>query len=134
MLLASIWGSSFVWIKIGLRGFTPMQVTFLRVLFAASVLLLICRLRRLRIPREPVVWLHFVVAATVGNVIPFYLFGFGERSIDSSLAGMLNATTPLWTVAVALVAGTERVMTLVRAAGLPCRYGRGPRRRRVGAT
>lgn len=122
-LLALIWGSSFVWIKIGLRGFTPMQVTFLRVLFAAGVLLLICRVRGLRIPHEPVVWLHFVVAATVGNVIPFYLFGVGERSIDSGLAGMLNATTPLWTVAVALLVGSERAMSLVRAAGFLIGFG-----------
>ena len=122
-LLALIWGSSFVWIKIGLRGFTPMQVAFLRVLFAAGVLLLICLLRGLRLPREPVVWLHFVAAATVGNVIPFYLFGVGERSIDSGLAGMLNATTPPWTVAVAFLVGTARAMPVVRAAGLLIGFG-----------
>ncbi len=49
-LLALIWGSSFVWIKVGLRGFTPMQLTFLRVLFATVVLLLICGFSRLRDP------------------------------------------------------------------------------------
>ncbi|HYZ38085.1 MAG TPA: DMT family transporter [Pseudonocardiaceae bacterium] len=93
-LLALIWGSSFVWIKIGLRGFTPMQVVFLRLLLPAGVLLLICRLRGLRLPRELVVWAHFAVAATVGNVLPFFLLGVGERSIDSALAGILTATTP----------------------------------------
>lgn len=117
-LLALIWGSSFVWIKIGLRGFTPMQLTFLRVLLAAVVLLLICWLSGLRLPREPIVWVHFAVAATVGNVVPFYLFGVGELSIDSGLAGVLNATTPLWTVAVSLLAGTERGMSRARMAGL----------------
>jgi hypothetical protein len=86
-LLALIWGSSFVWIKVGLRGFTPMQLGFLRLLLAAGVLLLICRLRGLRMPREPVVWVHFAVAATVGNVVLLYLFGVGELSIDSGLAG-----------------------------------------------
>ncbi|HKS52376.1 MAG TPA: DMT family transporter [Pseudonocardiaceae bacterium] len=116
-LLALIWGSSFVWIKIGLRGFTPMQVAFLRVLLAAGVLLLIYRLRGLRMPREPVVWMHFAVAAMVGNVVPFFLFGVGELSIDSGLAGILNATTPLWTVTVALLARMERP-TAVRAGGL----------------
>lgn len=117
-LLALIWGSSFVWIKVGLRGFSPMQLTFLRLLLAAVVLLLICRLRGLRMPREPVVWVHFTVAATVGNVVPFFLFGVGEQSIDSGLAGILNATTPLWTVLVALLARTERAMSAARATGL----------------
>jgi len=117
-LLALIWGSSFVWIKIGLRAFTPMQVVFLRLLLAAGVLGVVCWLRGLRMPQEPVVWAHFAVAATVGNVVPFFLFGVGELSIDSGLAGILNATTPLWTVTVAVLARVERTMTAIRAAGL----------------
>jgi len=117
-LLAVLWGSSFVLIKIGLRGFTPMQLVFLRLLLAAGLLLVICRFRGLRMPREPVVWMHFAVAATVGNVVPFFLFGVGERSVDSGLAAILNATTPLWTVTVALVARAEPAMSWARAAGL----------------
>ncbi|MGH3547014.1 MAG: DMT family transporter [Pseudonocardiaceae bacterium] len=117
-LLAVLWGSSFMWIKVGLRGFTPMQVVFLRVSLAAGLLLLICWIRGLRLPRKPVVWVHFAVAATVGNVVPFFLFGVGERSVDSGLAGILNATTPLWTIVVAWLARTERVMLAPRAAGL----------------
>lgn len=68
-------------------------------------------------PREPVVWAHFAVAATVGNVVPFFLFGVGQLSIDSGLAGILNATTPLWTVTLALVARMERLTTF-RGTGL----------------
>ncbi|MGH3782290.1 MAG: DMT family transporter, partial [Pseudonocardiaceae bacterium] len=117
-LLAVLWGSSFMWIKVGLRGFTPMQLVFLRLLLAAALLLLICWIRGLRLPREPVVWTHFAVAATVGNVLPFFLFGVGERSVDSGLAAILNATTPLWTIVVALLARTECVMSAPRAAGL----------------
>ncbi|MDT7596194.1 MAG: hypothetical protein QOJ06_1740 [Pseudonocardiales bacterium] len=117
-LLAVLWGSSFVWIKIGLRGFTPMHIVFLRLFLGAGLLLVICRVRGLRMPREPVVWVHFAVTATVGNVMPFFLFGVGERSVDSSLAAILNATTPLWTIAVALLVRTERAMSVFRAAGL----------------
>ncbi|HXT43457.1 MAG TPA: DMT family transporter [Pseudonocardiaceae bacterium] len=69
-----IWGSSFVWIKIGLRAFTPMQVAFLRLLFAAGVLGVICRLRGLRMPREPVVWAHSVIVLGVfGTGIAYIL-------------------------------------------------------------
>lgn len=116
--LAVLWGSSFMWIKIGLRGFTPMQLVFLRLLLASGLLLLVCRIRGLRMPREPVVWAHLTTAAIVGNVLPFFLFGVGEHSVDSSLAGILNATTPLWTVTVGLVVGTERAMSANRAVGL----------------
>lgn len=97
-----------MWIKVGLRGFTPMQLVFLRLLLAAGLLLVICRTRGLRMPHDPVVWVHFAVAATVGNVVPFFLFGVGERSVDSNLAAILNATTPLWTIVVALLARTQR--------------------------
>ena len=68
---------------------------------------MICWLRGLRMPQEPVVWAHFAVAATVGSVVPFFLFGVGELSIDSALAGILNASTSLWTVTLALVARKE---------------------------
>lgn len=68
-------------------------------------------------------WVHFAVAAAVGNVVPFYLIGVGELSIDSSLAGILNATTPLWTVTVALLVRTERAMSAARAAGLLLGFG-----------
>lgn len=118
IVLALIWGSSFVWIKIGLRGFTPMQVVFLRCLLGAIVLLAIGRLHRLRLPSHPVLWSHFVVTAAVGNVAPFFLFGVGEQSIDSNLAGILNATTPLWTVALAALTRTERAISPARALGL----------------
>jgi drug/metabolite transporter (DMT)-like permease len=115
-LLALIWGSSFVWIKIGLRGFTPMQVAFGRLLLAAGVLLLICWLRGLRMPRKPVVWVHFAVAATVGNVVPFFLFGVGELSIDSALGRHPQRHDP--TVDGDGGVADPRTMTAVRAAGL----------------
>jgi drug/metabolite transporter (DMT)-like permease len=117
-LLAAIWGSSFVWIKIGLRALTPMQITFVRLLLGAGIVLAICAARGLRLPRGRALWAHFTVVAVVGNVLPFFLFGIGERHVDSQLAGILNATTPLWTVLVALLAGTERRMSAGRAAGL----------------
>jgi drug/metabolite transporter (DMT)-like permease len=118
VVLALIWGSSFVWIKVGLRGFTPMQMVFLRCLLGAIVLLGIGWLHRLRLPSQPVLWFHFVVAAAVGNVAPFFLFGVGEQSIDSNLAGILNATTPLWTLVLAALTRTERAMSPARALGL----------------
>jgi hypothetical protein len=72
------------------------------------------------------VWAHFAVAATVGNVVPVFLVGIGKLSIDSALAGIFNATTPLWTVTVALLARMERTMTAIRAAGLVLGFAGAP--------
>jgi len=61
---------------------------------------------------------HITVAALVGNVVPYLLFAIGEQTVDSALAGVLNATTPLWTVLVAVLAGQERNLTSTRVVGL----------------
>ena len=62
------------------------------------------RARRLRLPRDKTTWLHLTVAALIANAIPFLLFAIGEPTVSSSLAGALNATTPLWTLGIGLAA------------------------------
>src|SRR5690349_14580881 len=107
-LLALIWGSGFLWIKISLRGFTPIQLTFGRLALGAVVLVLILYFMGERLPGGRVIWLHLTGAALFGNAIPYLLFGIAEQSVDSNLAGAVNATTPLWTVLFALAARTEK--------------------------
>jgi len=102
--LALIWGSGFLLIKISLRGFTPVQLTFARLALGAIVLVVILAAMRLKLPGERRVWLHLVVAALLANAIPYTLFGVAEQTVDSNLAGAINATTPLWTVLFALLA------------------------------
>jgi drug/metabolite transporter (DMT)-like permease len=101
--LALIWGSGFLLIKISLRGFTPVQLTFARLALGAAVLVLILAAMRLRLPAERRLWLHLIAAALLANAIPYTLFGVAEETIDSNLAGAINATTPLWTVLFALL-------------------------------
>jgi drug/metabolite transporter (DMT)-like permease len=117
-LLALMWGSSFLWIKIALDGLGPMQITQGRLIFGAGFLLALCAVTRLRLPRGRVVWGHLAVVSLVGNAVPFALFAYGERTVDSGLAGVLNATTPLWTAVVALLVGLERRPGRTRVAGL----------------
>src|SRR5262245_19521724 len=95
-LLGLIWGSSFLWIKLSLRSFSPMQMVFLRLLLGAAFLLVLVRAGGQRLPRGRAVWGHLFAVAAIGNVVPFFLFAFGERSVDTGLAGIMNATTPLW--------------------------------------
>jgi drug/metabolite transporter (DMT)-like permease len=102
--LALLWGSSFLWIKIGLDGFTPIQITLFRMGLGAAVLLGILHLRGLKLPRSRTTWLHLTVAALFGNAVPYLLFGVGEQTVSSATAGVVNASTPLWTVLITVLA------------------------------
>lgn len=117
-LLALFWGSSFLWIKMGLASFTPVQMTFLRLVLGAAVLVVLCYAGRQRLPKDRRLWGHLTVAALVGNAIPFTLFAIGEETVDSGVAGVLNATTPLWVLLIAIVLRTERNLAATKVAGL----------------
>ena len=115
--LALIWGSSFLWIKIALRGLSPTQIALVRMTLGAAVIIGLAALTRQRLPKGRA-WGRLVVPALLGTALPFTLFGVGERSVDSGVAGVLNATTPLWALLITLVIGTERNLGRVRLVGL----------------
>lgn len=97
--LALLWGSNFAWIKISLDSFSPTQVTFGRMLLGALILGALVAITHDRLPRDCSTWGHLIVAALVANAAPYLLFALGETRVDSSIAGVMNATTPLWTLA-----------------------------------
>lgn len=117
-LLGTIWGSSFLLIKIALEGFTPLQIVAGRVAVAALVLVAVVKVRGLRLPSGANVWRSLAVVAVISNLIPFFLIGWGEERITSSMSAILNSTTPLFTALLAsfLLAG-ER-LTPPRAGGI----------------
>lgn len=116
--LALLWGSAFLWIKLGLRGFSPVQLVLIRLMLGIAVLMPIALAREMRFPTDRMTWVHLFVAALVGNVLPYTLFGLGEQTVGSNVAGVLNATTPLWTLLIAFVAGTDRQVTPWRGLGI----------------
>ncbi|MEV0808210.1 DMT family transporter [Micromonospora sp. NPDC050200] len=118
-VLALLWGSGFLWIKIALAGgLTPSQVTAVRCALGAVVLLTVAVAAGQRLPRGRRVWAHLVVAALFCNALPFLLVSTGERTLDSGVAGVLHATTPLWSLLFGLLLGTERHRHPSRLAGL----------------
>jgi drug/metabolite transporter (DMT)-like permease len=117
ILLALLWGSSFLWIAIALRGFSPVQIVLVRLTLGALVLVAIVYTRGLRLPNSGVVWLHLTVAALFANAIPYTLFAIGEQHVSSSVAGVLNATTPLWTLVIAFATGHERRISTPKLIG-----------------
>jgi drug/metabolite transporter (DMT)-like permease len=121
--LALLWGSNFLFIKVALDGLSPAQVVLGRMTLGAAVLLAVVGLRREALPRQPVMWLHLAFMAVLANLVPYFLFGYGEQRITSSLAGVLNATTPLFTLVIAAASGTGERLTATRAAGLVLGFG-----------
>ncbi|HZN16347.1 MAG TPA: DMT family transporter [Acidimicrobiales bacterium] len=116
--LGAIWGSSFLFIKVALEGLAPAQVVLGRLLAGAIVLIAAVAVRHGTWPREPRMWANLALLAMVGNVLPFFLFAWGEQRVGSALAGVLNAATPLLTMLIGLALLPEERATLVRFVGL----------------
>jgi drug/metabolite transporter (DMT)-like permease len=117
-LLALIWGSAFLWIKLADRGFSPVEVTLARLVLGAAVLFAVVLARRDPVPRSARVWTLIIVAALFANAVPYLLFAVAEQSVNSSTAGIINATTPLWTVLLALAVRHQKAVTSWQLAGL----------------
>lgn len=118
ILLAAIWGMSFLFIKVADETLAPLQVALGRTGFGLLTLLLILAGRREGLPTDRKIWLHLAVAALLLNVIPFSLFAYGETRTTSVLAGIWNATTPLITLPIALLMLSDERATAQRVVGL----------------
>ena len=96
LILAGVWGSSFILMKRGLLCYTPMQIGCLRMLCAMLVMtpFLIRGYREVR----PEHWKYLVATGVFGNAIPSVLFPLAETGISSALAGMINTLTPIFTL------------------------------------
>jgi drug/metabolite transporter (DMT)-like permease len=118
LTLALIWGMSFLFIKEGVRAFAPLQITLGRVATGAAVLMAVLLVRRKRLPRGRSIWGHLGVVAVINNVIPFSLFGYAEQRIPSALAGICNASAPLFGALVAFAILPDERLSARRVAGL----------------
>jgi drug/metabolite transporter (DMT)-like permease len=118
LLLAAIWGASFLLIKIGLEGLAPPQVVLARIGGGAVALIGITVVTRTSLPRLGVVWGHAAVVAVLLCVVPYLLFAWAEQRISSGLASIYNATTPLMTMLVAMLVLPDERPTPARLLGL----------------
>lgn len=118
VLLSVLWGSSFLFMKVGLEGLSPQQIVLARMLFGAAVLLLVLGVRGEQLPRSARIWGHLSALTVIANLLPFFLIAWGERSISSATAGVLNATTPLFTTMLAMPLLPEERPTVEKVIGL----------------
>ncbi|MEQ4715636.1 DMT family transporter [Nonomuraea sp. B19D2] len=101
--LALIWGSSFLFIVIGVEVLAALHVALARVALGTIALSLILLIRREQIPRGWMIWGHLAVVGFFYNALPFTLLAYAAERIPSSLSGILNATTPIFTLLVAFL-------------------------------
>ncbi|WAA66246.1 DMT family transporter [Microbacterium oxydans] len=118
VLLALTWGASFLFVAIALEGLSPAQVVLGRLVTGAVALAVICLVGRHRLPPFGRIWGHLLVVGLLLCVVPFLLFAWAQQDISSGLASIYNATTPLMTMLVSLLALREERPTRDRTLGI----------------
>jgi drug/metabolite transporter (DMT)-like permease len=118
LALGLVWGCSFIFIKLGLEFLTPFGVAFVRCALGAITLLIVVKLMKIDLPREKSTWYKLWVVAMLLNVAPGILFAYAQLHVTSVLAGIINATTPLATLVVMLIAFREEKLKAEQIYGL----------------
>ena len=116
--LALIWGASFFFVKIAVATMTPLTVVACRVGLAALLLMAFALSTGRQLPRNIRTWGALFVLGALNNVIPFSLITWGQTHIDSGLAAILNATTPVFSVILAHFLTRDEPLTKNRLAGV----------------
>jgi drug/metabolite transporter (DMT)-like permease len=97
VVLATLWGGSYTFIKLGVATIPPVTLIAGRTLIAGLLLLLIMHWRGVRLPNDVATWRRFLFQACLNSVIPWTLIAWAERSVDAGLATILNSTSPIFT-------------------------------------
>jgi len=117
-LLATCWGASYTFIKIGVATIPPVTLIAARTLIAGLLLLAVLRMRGVKLPKEPAMWWRFALQACLNSVLPFTLIAWAERSVDAGLATILNSTSPIFIFLLGLGLGGSERPTLRRLFGV----------------
>ena len=118
LLLAMIWGGSFISNRLALNEVPVLTTVAFRVAGACILLWVYVRLRRLPVPRSPRIWLAFLVMGLLNNALPFTLITWGQLTIPSGLAAIVNASTAIFGVLVAALAFRDERLTARRLTGV----------------
>lgn len=118
LLLAAIWGASFLSIRIALDEVGPLTAVAHRVGWAALALWVVVWLMRLPVPRDPKIWLGFLGMGVLNNVIPFALMSWGQLHIETGLTSILNAATAIFGVIMAALFFADERITARKAIGV----------------
>ncbi len=96
LMLSTLWGASYTFIKIGVETIPPVTFIAARTLIAGAILIAVIQLRRLKLPSDRKAWSRFLFQAGLNSVIPFTLIAWAEQTTDAGLATILNSTSPIF--------------------------------------
>jgi drug/metabolite transporter (DMT)-like permease len=116
--LGVVWSSSFLWIKLGVQEIGPYALVTYRMIFGAVAASGVVLAQRRSWPREFRSWRSLIILGLTSMAIPIFLISWGEQTIDSAVAAILNATVPLFTIVIAHFWLHDDKMTPRRIAGL----------------
>jgi len=120
--LGFMWGTSYVFIKIGVQTLPTFTLIAARLGIGLAVLIAVVIAAREPLPRSPRIYGHLVVMAVVNIVLPFALITTAERSVDSALAAILNGAVPLFVIVIAALFLHDEPITVNRLVGLAVGY------------
>jgi len=118
LLLATLWGASYTFIKLGVATIPPTTLIAARTLIAGVLLLVIMQARGLSLPRDIAIWRRFLLQAFLNSVIPWTLIAWGERSLDAGLATILNSTSPMLTFFLTLAITRHETLSVRKLFGV----------------
>ena len=117
ILLSIVWGGSFFFAKVAVKEMTPLTIVLCRVGLASLALLAFLWFTGKKMPTSPGLWGAFIIMGALNNLIPFTLIFWGLKYIESSLASILNATTPIFSIVLTHMLTREERLTANRITG-----------------
>jgi drug/metabolite transporter (DMT)-like permease len=117
-LLATLWGASYTFIKLGVATIPPITLIAARTAIAGLLLLIVMRWRGISLPSDAATWRRFLFQACLNSVVPFTLIAWAERSLDAGLATILNSTSPIFTFLLTLAIARHEAATLRKLFGV----------------
>jgi len=117
-ILALVWASAFFNIKIATYSYGPLTIAFLRILFGAVPVILLCYLKRIKIEAFSKDWYWFAAIGIINLVIPFFFIAYGVKNVQSNLAAILMASTPLTATALGHFFTKNEKINLVKSIGI----------------
>ncbi|MDA0368575.1 MAG: DMT family transporter [Proteobacteria bacterium] len=117
-LLGAVWGSSFFFFEVALDTLGPITVAFARVAIAALALLALLRIAGDVLPTDWRSWRALAIMGVLNNAIPFTLIAWAQVTIEGGLASILNATTPIFSVVLAVFVARQESLTTNRLVGV----------------
>ena len=117
-VLALIWASAFFNIKIATYSYGPLTIAFLRILFGAIPVVILCYIKKIKIEAFSKDWYWFATIGFINLVIPFFLIAYGVQKVQSNLAAILMASTPLTAAALAHFFTENEKINLIKSLGI----------------